>query len=162
MVAFRLPATTERVTHNTPGSLNERIREKTVTRIRRLAAEPHRIPARLVELDREWDIERCLGAASATLTLTGLALGTFVNKRWYILSAAVQGFFLQHAVQGWCPPLPALRAWGVRTADEIAQERFALKALQGDFTEVEHGGAAAAAAALRAVGLLREARPVEA
>ncbi|HZW06379.1 MAG TPA: hypothetical protein VFF65_04580 [Phycisphaerales bacterium] len=162
MVALRLPATADRITHNTPDSLNERIRAKSVERIRELASQPDRIPDRLAELDREWDIERCLGAGSATLTLTGLALGTFVNRRWYILSAAVQGFFLQHAIQGWCPPLPAFRAMGVRTADEIAQERFALKALQGDFTEVEQGGPTAAGAALRAVGLLREAQPTEA
>ena len=60
-------------------------------------------------------------------------LGVFRDRRWFLLPGAVAGFLLQHAVQGWCPPLPVLRRLGVRTADEINQERFALKALRGDF-----------------------------
>ena len=43
---------------------------------------------------------------------------------------------LQHALQGWCPPLPVFRRWGVRTAREIEEERYALKALRGDFRAV--------------------------
>jgi hypothetical protein len=39
-------------------------------------------------------------------------------------------------LQGWCPPLPILRSLGVRTADEINEERYALKALRGDFADV--------------------------
>ena len=42
-------------------------------------------------------------------------------------------FLLQHAVQGWCPPVPFFRRRGVRTAREIEIERYALKALRGDF-----------------------------
>jgi hypothetical protein len=38
-----------------------------------------------------------------------------------------------HAVQGWCPPVPVLRRLGFRTASEIDHERYALKALRGDF-----------------------------
>jgi hypothetical protein len=45
----------------------------------------------------------------------------------------VGSFLLQHAVQGWCPPLPVFRRWGVRTQPEIDYERYALKALRGDF-----------------------------
>jgi hypothetical protein len=49
----------------------------------------------------------------------------------------VTGFLLQHAVQGWCPPVKYFRRRGVRTAEEIAEERFALKALRGDFRNVD-------------------------
>jgi hypothetical protein len=49
---------------------------------------------------------------------------------------AVQGFFMQHALSGWCPPLPVLRRLGFRTQYEIEQERYALKALRGDFQEL--------------------------
>jgi hypothetical protein len=38
----------------------------------------------------------------------------------------VQGFFLQHAIQGWCPPLPVLRRLGFRTVQEIEEERAIL------------------------------------
>jgi hypothetical protein len=53
------------------------------------------------------------------------------------LPVVVAGFLLQHALQGWCPPLPVLRRLGVRTADEINQERYALKALRGDFAQAD-------------------------
>ena len=41
----------------------------------------------------------------------------------------------QHAVQGWCPPIPLLRRLGIRTSREIEIERVALKILRGDFGE---------------------------
>ena len=107
---------------------------------------------RLAELDREWDIERCLETTAASLALVGTALGATVNRRWYALPAAVGAFLMQHALQGWCPPLPLLRRLGVRTADEINQERYALKALRGDFAPVSRAtGAQVADAAVRAV-----------
>ena len=73
------------------------------------------------------------------MALVGLGLGTFVDRRFYLLPAAVAGFLLQHAVQGWCPPLPVFRRLGVRTAYEIEEERYALKALRGDFRDVAVG-----------------------
>ena len=49
--------------------------------------------------------------------------------------SSVTWFMLQHALQGWCPPLPVLRRMGVRTAAEIHQEIIALRILRGDFLE---------------------------
>lgn len=49
----------------------------------------------------------------------------------------VLGFLFQHAVQGWCPPVSLLRRLGFRTSSEIDAERYALKALRGDFKELE-------------------------
>jgi hypothetical protein len=125
-----LASTADRVTTHSPQSANERIAAVTRAHIEYYRLYPELITERLEALDNEWDIERCLEMGSSTLTLTGLALGTFVNKRWYLLSALVQGFFLQHAVQGWCPPLPVLRGLGVRTMQEIDAERCALLELQ--------------------------------
>jgi hypothetical protein len=51
----------------------------------------------------------------------------------FILPAVVAGFLLQHAVQGWCPPVPVFRRLGIRTAREIDLERYGLKAIRGDF-----------------------------
>jgi len=45
-------------------------------------------------------------------------------------------FCLQHALQGWCPPLTLFRRLGIRTQREIDDERTALKALRGDFADV--------------------------
>jgi hypothetical protein len=45
-------------------------------------------------------------------------------------------FLFQHAVQGWCPPVPLFRRLGVRTRKEIDAEKYALKAVRGDFDEL--------------------------
>ena len=47
----------------------------------------------------------------------------------------VAAFLLQHALQGWCPPLPLLRRMGMRTSAEIHEEIIALRILRGDFLE---------------------------
>jgi len=94
------------------------------------------IERRLAELDQEWDIERLLETNASIATLVGLTLGATVDRKWFLLPAAVAGFLLQHAVQGWCPPMPVFRRMGVRTSSEIDYERYALKAIRGDFREV--------------------------
>ena len=55
------------------------------------------------------------------------------------LTFFVLGFLFQHAIQGWCPPVPVLRRFGVRTAAEIEEERYALKLLRGDFSGLPSG-----------------------
>jgi hypothetical protein len=53
-------------------------------------------------------------------------LSATVDRRFIVLPAIVYGFFLQHAIQGWCPPLPVFRHLGVRTQAEIEREKAAL------------------------------------
>ena len=43
-----------------------------------------------------------------------LALGASHNRRWLVLPALVTAFLFQHAVQGWCSPVPILRRLGFR------------------------------------------------
>ncbi len=62
------------------------------------------IDRRLAKLDQEWDIERTLEANAALISLIGLAL-VGSHQRWYLLPAVVAVFLLQHAVQGWSPPV---------------------------------------------------------
>jgi hypothetical protein len=131
-----LPDTADRVRRNTAATVNRRIAEETTRRIAGLAREPMRIDARLAELDAEWDTERVLEANAATLALAGTLLGAFGDRRFLALPAVVAGFLLQHALQGWCPPLPVIRRAGVRTAREIEAERTVLKAIRGDFEEL--------------------------
>ena len=129
-----LPATTRRVPEHTSSRYNEAIRRQTEENVARYAqAGREAIDRRLAELDREWDIERTLEANAASIGLLGLGLGTFVDRRLLILPGLVCGFLLQHALQGWCPPVPLFRHLGFRTASEIDYERYALKALRGDF-----------------------------
>jgi hypothetical protein len=131
-----IPATTRRVECHTSPSVQARIEARMQQRVQRYAgAPPHEITRRIEALEHEWDIERWLETNAATASLIGIALGTLVDRRWFALPAVVAGFLLQHAVQGWCPPLPAFRRLGVRTAHEIHAEIVELRRLRGDFVE---------------------------
>lgn len=136
------PSTVSRVPNHTEAVINDRIRQQTEENIARYrTANRSAINRRLHELDDEWDIERILEANAATACLIGLTLGAAVDRRWFIFPAVVSGFLLQHALQGWCPPLPVFRRMGIRTSYEIDHERYSLKALRGDFDSVGHDGA---------------------
>lgn len=136
-----LTATTTRVPEHTRGEFNEQIRRGTEENVARNAtAGPDAISRRLQELDHEWDIERTLEANAATISLLGVALGAAVDRRFFVLPAAVAGFLLQHALQGWCPPITFFRRRGFRTASEIDHERYTLKYLRGDFDQLPRDG----------------------
>ena len=132
-------STIERVTRHTGESISRQIMRQIADSVRWHAAHPEGIDRRLHELDQEWDVERTLEVNASTLALTGTVLGATVDKRWLALPALVTAFLFQHAVQGWCPPLPILRRLGFRTAREIDTERYALKALRGDFGPIGPG-----------------------
>jgi len=134
-----VPATEMRVELNTEEEINQRIRRELEARVYYYAQRPEEINARLNELDREWDVERLLETNAGALALLGLTLGS-IHRKWVLLSALVGAFLLQHGVQGWCPPVPVFRRLGIRTAAEICHERFALKALRGDFDNVNRDG----------------------
>src|SRR5437764_11887237 len=131
-----IPSTDDRVPQHTASPINKQIHRQTEQNVARYAADPAGIERRLAELDREWDIERTLEANAASVSLIGLALGATVDRRFFILPGLVAGFLLQHAVQSWCPPVTFFRRRGFRTSSEIDRERYALKALRGDFRKV--------------------------
>lgn len=123
-------ASADRVRRSTDEAVNQEIDRRTDSNIARYQHAPsNEILNRIRELDREWDIERVLEVNASTLALTGLVLGVTVNKKWLVLPGVVLSFLLQHGLQGWCPPVPALRRLGVRTRAEIDREKFALKSV---------------------------------
>ena len=128
-----IPASARRVERNTPDEINRERQADIQASLRYHAARPSEIPARLAELDREWDIERALQANAAVASLAGLALTAFVDRRFMLLPVGVAGFLLQHAIQVWCPPVPVLRRLGFRTPAEICEERCGLKMLGGEY-----------------------------
>lgn len=134
---MEIPSTTTRVEEQTDDRINEEIYQRSQHHVAVYAAAgPAAIERRLKELDQEWDIERVLEANAASISLIGIGLGALYHRRWFLLPAAVAGFLLQHAIQGWCPPVPVFRRLGIRTSDEIQQERHALKALRGDYRDI--------------------------
>lgn len=147
-----MPSTFDRVPAHTSDEINKQIQTDIRKRVHHLATNLDAIPSRLQELREEWDIERAIEANASALALTGIVLGATRDSRWLALPALVTAFLFQHAIQGWCPPVPILRRMGFRTAHEIEQERTALKALRGDFNTVttQHDKPGAA---LAAVGL---------
>lgn len=151
-----LTVTTTRVPEHTRGEFNEEIRRGTEDNVARNAtAGPDAISRRLQELDHEWDIERTLEANAATISLLGVALGAAVDRRFFVLPAAVAGFLLQHALQGWCPPITFFRRRGFRTASEIDHERYTLKYLRGDFDHLRRDGERTAVDARQALEAMR-------
>lgn len=128
--------TFDRVQENTEESVNQDLMSEADARVRMLrSASREEITERIKQLDREWDIERALEMNASLFAFSGLALGVAHNKKWLALPAVVLPFLFQHAVQGWCPPLPVLRRLGFRTRKEIDREKYALKAFRGDFRE---------------------------
>jgi len=147
-----IPSTTQRVPKRTAEYINEEIRDTAAKNVVwAAAAGAEAIERRLAALDREWDIERALETNAAIASLLGVFLGTTVNRKWFVFPAIVGGFLLQHAIQGWCPPVPLMRRLGFRTQAEIDAERYALKALRGDFRHVlQADGTASAMEAMKA------------
>jgi hypothetical protein len=128
----------DRVRRHTPPATLEGIDAQTEANIRFFSTQsPIQISARIRELEQEWSIERYLQTNASVVALGGTVLGLAFSKKWFLLSAAVMGFLFQHAVQGWCPPLPLFRRLGARTRGEIDREKFSLKAARGDFEIVE-------------------------
>lgn len=127
----------ERVRESTSHDQNVEIDKDIFRNVVNYSGDRYAIEKRIKQLDKEWSIERLLEINMSTLSIIGLALGAFVNIYWLILPAVVLAFFVQHALQGWCPPLPIFRAFKRRTRAEIDREKFALKALRGDFIGAE-------------------------
>jgi hypothetical protein len=134
-----LPTTQDRVSRNTADQVQADLTKQLRGNFAYYAAAgPEEIDRRLAELDREWDIERVL-ELNAGLLGTALVTWGLVSRRqrpWLLMAGVVTSFLTQHALQGWCPPLPIFRRLGFRTAAEIHRERDGLRLLRGDYQDV--------------------------
>jgi hypothetical protein len=117
--------------------IKEHIRDEMRERVAKFEhATLHDLSYRLVELDREWDVERILELAAGSVVLGGIVLGRMSNNRkWLLFPCVAAGFLMQQVLAGWCPPFLVLRQLGFRTAAEINRERMALKVIRGDFAQ---------------------------
>ncbi|MDF2942129.1 MAG: hypothetical protein K0S01_987 [Herbinix sp.] len=129
-----LPPTAKRVFLKTDPLINAEIRNQTIRNLNIFKnCNEAEITERIRALELEWDTERVLEVNASLLMLVSSYLGVKTSRIWFLLTGAVGVFMLQHALQGWCPLLPLIRKWGVRTADEIQAEKSALKGMRGDF-----------------------------
>lgn len=132
-----ISTTALRVPDNTAAPVNDWIHQQAVERVATCgAAGPRAIGERLVELDREWDIERVIELEAPLTILAGLGLSATAGRKWLAVPLFASGMLLLHALHGWYPLIPVLRRLGFRTQREIAAERYALKAMRGDFNQV--------------------------
>src|SRR4051794_18906074 len=68
-----------------------------------------KITERLKELEGEYDLESLLHINLAALSLTGAALGFFVDKKWFILPAASAGLLALNTLTGLLARIPLLK-----------------------------------------------------
>lgn len=131
-----LPPTTKKAAFHTCNKVNQDIRNKTLSCINTYKDSGEAILSDKIEkLNREWDTERVLETKAASVVLLSSIVGYKKKKCcWFLLTGAAGFFLLQHALQGWCPPLPVIRKVGVRTAEEINQEKTIFKLIRGDFS----------------------------
>jgi hypothetical protein len=125
-----IPPSTSRVKLHTKQEINDKIEQKTQQNIKEYqGASKELLNKRLQQLDHEWDTERVLETNASVMILFFTILGFAKRKCWFFLSGIVSFFLLLHAIQGWCPPLPIIRCLGVRTPEEIHDEKTAIKAM---------------------------------
>ena len=134
-----MPPSTKRVELHTNKKINEKIKQKTIQNINKYSnSDVNVLTIRLKELNHEWDTERVLEANAASIILISSIIGYFKSPYWFIITGIISFFLLQHALQGWCPPLPIIRRLGVRTSIEINEEKVAIKYLRGDFSQMNY------------------------
>ena len=137
-ITEKIPPCSKRVELHTDKEVNNIIKQKTTENINKfVGTDINTLSDRINKLDCEWDTERILEAKAASLILISTVLGFTQDRRWLLASGLVSLFLLQHALIGWCPSLPLMRRMGIRTPNEISEEKSALKYLRGDFSNME-------------------------
>lgn len=132
-----LPPTIFRVPNNTDNRTNNKIKSDMINRLNIYKdSDESVLTDRINELNYEWDTERTLEANAASIILLSSCFGFLKSRKTCFLLTGAAGFFLlQHAMQGWCPPVPFIRDLGIRTENEILKEKMAYKVLRGDFNQ---------------------------
>jgi hypothetical protein len=91
------------------------------------------IGQRLMDLEEEWDIERLLELNTGLWAVIGIVLGITRNRVWLLLTLGAGALLASQALEGNSAAVPLLQRLGFRTRAEIDKEKYALKALRGDF-----------------------------
>lgn len=136
----------DRVRANTWPEVNARLDREARLRLRSAASSSSAddLSARIERLDSEWDFDRVLESEASLMGLVGLTVAALFDRRLLVIPGFVAAMVLVHSTTGWYPLLPVFRRLGVRTRDEIDRERYAMKAIRGDFHDIPAAGGDAA------------------
>lgn len=96
-------------------------------------AGPQAITDRLNQLETEWSAGRMTKATIGVMIVVGLALTALAGPWWLVLPAFGGLFLLQYLFSNRSWLGATFHEMGYRSGAEIDHEKFALKALRGDF-----------------------------
>jgi len=99
-------------------------------------AGPAAIDDRLAELDRERSAGRMAKGTLGVVTLVGCVLAAVHSLWWLVLPGIACLFLLQYMFTRRALLTAAFQAAGYRCSTDIDHEKFALRALRGDFKHV--------------------------
>jgi len=127
-----IPNTTT-VSHTHLTRHNAQMREMEVRLAQLADAGPVAIADRMEELDREWSAGRVAKGVLALVILCGISLAITFSWVWVVLPIVAGLFMLEQLFNrsSWLAGM--FTEAGFRPGSEIEHERFALKALRGDF-----------------------------
>jgi hypothetical protein len=95
------------------------------------------LTARIQALESEWDGETFTATALSAAGVAGLVMALFGSRMWRLLAWVALPALLVLTRKDWRSP-PALQAFlGLRSRREIQEEKYALKAMRGDFRRVD-------------------------
>ncbi len=92
---------------------------------------------RIAGFDREWDAEKFVNVSLSGLGIFGLVTGLVGSRLGRLILWIATPLLLLHALGKWQAPEGAVRSAGFRPRKEIDEEKYALKALRGDFKGLE-------------------------
>lgn len=113
--------------HSTPGEVEIQ------DHLNKYYHDQDQINDRLLKLDNELDIESYMQTECAALSIAGVVLSFTSSKKWLVLPLASSVLVLANIARGRKKPFTFYSKPGWRTRAEIEKERYALKAIRGDF-----------------------------
>jgi hypothetical protein len=114
----------------------------------------HAVSERLQALEDEPDLETVATLAMAGTGILALVFGLMGSRLWRLLAWMALPLIFAHARGRLSAPGDFLKTLGLRSRKEIQEEKYALKALRGDFRDLGENraeGAPDPASALDAV-----------
>ena len=95
------------------------------------------IDERIRALEDEWDVERAVMVGLSGAGVAGLIVGLVGSRVWRLLAWIALPLLFLFAQDKWKPSNGILKSLGLRSRKDILEEKYALKALRGDFRNVE-------------------------